>query len=425
MIGGGRTGKEYQAAVVLRHSSQCIALIQFDTSLVADPLRMTSTRNQPTNDGVGRIYSVHKKLQELVDTFFNDGKRTEVDEQQFPFRSRLAGLGPTAAGRGFLASMMLNPGGPIPTAAAIPPRLPIGPAAAASGPLSTVVVPPAPIPQAITFASRLTRSGARVANPPNILSLPHATLPLPSSSRRPRGSTSRRPTRGRNGRGGNVGSEVVNYTAPTELETAESALQPVTTSGTKLAEEECAVCLSALTDDRSVVSLQGCGHAFCGECIRSALKISPKCPTCRNLVGKPQGKMPSGTMTISTSTMSCASYPPGTIVIMYYLLGGTQCSYHGNPGARYSGARRTAYIPDIDDGQKLLKRLKYAFSCGLTFSIGTSMTSGVPNVVTWASIHHKTSISGGAAMHGFPDPSYFSNVNDELDAVNVPPADEL
>ena len=59
----------------------------------------------------------------------------------------------------------------------------------------------------------------------------------------------------------------------------------------------------------------------------------------------------------------------------------------------------------------------------LTFTVGTSLTTGVPNSCTWASIHHKTSLSRGA--HGYPDPNYFRNCNVELDMLGVPSAREL
>ena len=49
------------------------------------------------------------------------------------------------------------------------------------------------------------------------------------------------------------------------------------------------------------------------------------------------------------------------------------------------------------------------------------MTTGIPNQVTWTSIHHKTSLHGG--IHGFPDPNYISNVNTELDNLGVPDAE--
>ena len=77
------------------------------------------------------------------------------------------------------------------------------------------------------------------------------------------------------------------------------------------------------------------------------------------------------------------------------------------------------------DGQALLKRLKYAFLHGLTFTVGTSITTGAKNRCTWASIHHKTDMWGGVQTHGYPDPDYFKNCNDEMDGLGVPPANSL
>ena len=135
--------------------------------------------------------------------------------------------------------------------------------------------------------------------------------------------------------------------------------------------------------------------------------------------------MPSGTMTISRRATACAGYDisSGTIVIRYDIPSDLQKSYHTNPGQYHDSAHRKAYLPDTDEGRQLLLRLKYAFSHGLTFMVGTSLTTGRTNSVTWASIHHKTSLAGGP--HGFPDTSFFANCNQELDALNVPDAKDL
>jgi hypothetical protein len=77
-----------------------------------------------------------------------------------------------------------------------------------------------------------------------------------------------------------------------------------------------------------------------------------------------------------------------------------------------------AYLPDNAEGKKVLRRLTYAFCHGLTFRVGTSSTTGKNNQITWASIHHKTGLHGG--QHSFPDPSFFFNVNEELDNLGVP-----
>jgi hypothetical protein len=81
-----------------------------------------------------------------------------------------------------------------------------------------------------------------------------------------------------------------------------------------------------------------------------------------------------------------------------------------HPGAAFDEVKHDAYIPDTNEGRQLLKRLEYAFSRGLTFTIETS--------TTWA-ISHKTSVTGGS-LHGYPDANYLPNCNYELDSLGVP-----
>jgi deltex-like protein len=77
-------------------------------------------------------------------------------------------------------------------------------------------------------------------------------------------------------------------------------------------------------------------------------------------------------------------------------------------------------LPGTAGGFLLLKRLEYAFSRGLTFTVGTSLTTGETNVVTWSSIPHKTLLSEG--KFGYPDDRYFYVCNGQLDALAVPSA---
>ena len=42
-----------------------------------------------------------------------------------------------------------------------------------------------------------------------------------------------------------------------------------------------------------------------------------------------------------------------------------------------------------------LQLLHKAFEARMTFTVGTSVTSGAQNVVVWNDIHHKTNITGG------------------------------
>ena len=66
---------------------------------------------------------------------------------------------------------------------------------------------------------------------------------------------------------------------------------------------------------------------------------------------------------------------------------------HPNPGKRYTGTRRTAYLPDTNEGRQVLQLLKRAFAARLIFTIGTSNTFR-ENVVIWNDIHHKTKPDG-------------------------------
>jgi deltex-like protein len=134
--------------------------------------------------------------------------------------------------------------------------------------------------------------------------------------------------------------------------------------------------------------------------------------------------MPTGGMKIRQDpTLSCSGYARGAIVIDYTFRYDIQKAYHPNPSVSHGSTFRRAFLPDIADGHNLLKRLKYAFRHGLTFCIGTSLTTGTPNVITWSSIHHKTSLANSA--HGFPDLGYFINCNEELDSLGVPAAKSL
>jgi len=225
-----------------------------------------------------------------------------------------------------------------------------------------------------------------------------------------------------------ISLEVLHYDAPMVMVNyIASALRDVDRAVAK--GKECHICLCSCSEGPDLpVQLPCKEHFFHRKCIEQALKSSSRCPVCRKHVGEPQGKSPSGRMKIEPTSQLCASYESvstGSIKITYDLAGGVQRDYHASPGVSYAGTNRVAYLPHIRASMKLLKRLKYAWRRGLTFSVGTSLTTGQCNRIVWASIHHKTSLHGGVSKHGFPDPGYFLNCNDELDALGVPPDVDL
>jgi len=190
-------------------------------------------------------------------------------------------------------------------------------------------------------------------------------------------------------------------------------------------EEQCVICLEQMKHGERIArfKIDICNHTFHRGCIESALLRMPKCPICRTYIKEPQGCSPSGTLTTTVVESACSSFEhesTRSFVLTYSMQAGIQKCYHPNPGVRYTGTVRVAYIPDILDGRKLLQRLRYAFERGLLFLIGTSGTTGRQNVITWSSVHQKTSRFGGAMNHGFPDSGYFINCNEELDALGVP-----
>ena len=68
---------------------------------------------------------------------------------------------------------------------------------------------------------------------------------------------------------------------------------------------------------------------------------------------------------------------------------------------------------------QVLKLLKVAWERRLTFTIGTSVTTGATDTVVWNEIHHKTECSSNHSGHGYPDPNYLDNVLMELSLQGV------
>jgi len=179
-----------------------------------------------------------------------------------------------------------------------------------------------------------------------------------------------------------------------------------------------------LTD---IVQLEHCeDHYFHKECILGCYSSHGdclKCPVCTRIYGILKGDQPDGSMQIDfypKSDMSAEDYSDcGVIQISYQFPDG-----HRN-GVYYRGTSRTAYLPDNKEGNQILEMLKTAFHRRLSFTVGDSVTTGRKNVVVWNSIHHKTSLNGGTSNYGYPDPTYFFRVSNELAAKGIfPPEDK-
>lgn len=175
---------------------------------------------------------------------------------------------------------------------------------------------------------------------------------------------------------------------------------------------ECNICFNSFAKgDFQCVRFKDCFHYYHFDCIRKWFKQKQTCPICNCVYGKVIGNQPEGTMNISYSSAKLPSYQCDTIIIHYDIPSGIQNENHPNPGKHFLGTSRTAYLPNNEKGNEILKLFQRAFEQKLIFTVGTSLTSGQKNTVTWNGIHHKTSYFGN---YGYPDENYLSRVKDEL-----------
>lgn len=198
-----------------------------------------------------------------------------------------------------------------------------------------------------------------------------------------------------------------------------SLLRFETPAGSALTALECCICMG---DIREKMTLEKCGHCFCRECICRAFEDKSVCPVCGTVYGTLLGNMPiNGTMKVlkhpNVHLQGYETY--GTLLITYNFPDGIQGKEHPSPGMPYSGTYREAFLPDSPEGKRVVGLLRKAFNQRLTFTIGTSMTTGRSNVITWNDIHHKTSICGGPECFGYPDPTYLTRVQEELKAKGI------
>ena len=162
-----------------------------------------------------------------------------------------------------------------------------------------------------------------------------------------------------------------------------------------------------------VILLGNCvDHFFHIECIGNLIgnNTSFKCPNCLHIYGILTGNMPNGTFNAyKSNSPKCSGFNCDTIII----------NYHFPNGPGYTGTSRTSYLPNNKEGREVLALLKVAFDRKLTFTVGTSVTTGRKNTVVWNGIHHKTSVYGGPTRFGYPDNTYFNRVKEELASKGV------
>ncbi|XP_061113191.1 probable E3 ubiquitin-protein ligase DTX3 isoform X5 [Conger conger] len=176
----------------------------------------------------------------------------------------------------------------------------------------------------------------------------------------------------------------------------------------------CSICMGEMVER---TMLDRCGHAFCRSCLDRAFQVKRACPVCRLVYGQLIGNQPAnGSMMVERDPdLELPGHEGyGCICIIYSFPPGIQGQEHPNPGVRYPGTDRVAYLPDSPEGNRVLGLLRRAFEQRLIFTIGTSMTTGMHNVITWNDIHHKTAIWGGPRCFGYPDPTYLVRVTEEL-----------
>jgi deltex len=191
-----------------------------------------------------------------------------------------------------------------------------------------------------------------------------------------------------------------------------------------LEKETCCICLGPFEPEDSALQLDRCvgEHLFHPPCIEAALKHASRCPACLVPFGALIGTMPDGTMTVvRTAREPLPGFDdcPDTIIVSYSFPGGKQTERHPNPGQRYSGTGRTAYLPYNTEGRRVLALLMKAWDHRVLFTVGQSVTTSADNTTVWNGIHHKTSPTGGPTAFGYPDPTYLKRVTLEIAAFGI------
>lgn len=181
--------------------------------------------------------------------------------------------------------------------------------------------------------------------------------------------------------------------------------------------EDCLICSDEYESEPANWKVLQCTHKLCTQCYKQ-IQITrttmsgvthtfTKCPFCMISSGVEIGTCPDGTMTISVVPTPCQGYEPYNSISIQYCINND----------RYQ-LSRTAYLPNNDAGNEVLKLLQTAWDRRICFTIGTSATNGQEDVVVW-NIHHKTAQNGGVESHGYPDDTYMNRCKMELNAYGI------
>merc|ERR1711892_1403916 len=186
--------------------------------------------------------------------------------------------------------------------------------------------------------------------------------------------------------------------------------------------ETCSICCEPLPNDDSV-SLSICGHKFHSPCIQQLLshqteKHHIQCPNCQTIHGIKTGNQPLEVKMMSRKhNAQVPGYSDCGMIVIHYSMGdGVQEDIHPNPGKPFyaKGFPRTAFLPDNQKGNHVFQPLTKAFRRRLIFTVGSSLSRGEEDCVTWNGIHHKTQIQDNRNGHGYPDLGYLDRVIQEL-----------
>eukprot|EP01063_Lacrimia_lanifica_P027121 TRINITY_DN3760_c0_g1_i3.p1 TRINITY_DN3760_c0_g1~~TRINITY_DN3760_c0_g1_i3.p1 ORF type:complete len:859 (+),score=216.68 TRINITY_DN3760_c0_g1_i3:247-2577(+) len=192
----------------------------------------------------------------------------------------------------------------------------------------------------------------------------------------------------------------------------------------------CSICRDGSDNDPDdqIVTLHACKHAFHESCLEQWFRQKAACPDCKASCGTVMGSGPKegGAMVWTASKQTCDNTPVSDLARARGKGSMIEVSFTfkqgwDDAGKRYEGRYEMARLPMNEEGVVLLEFFKIAFTRRIMFGIGTRLAHGT-HAPTF-NIHIKTSTSGGATGHGWPDAAYFSRAIGELEGNHISWAD--